>query len=241
LLRLPTIDSTNEEVRRHLQDASIEEGLVVTAWQQTAGRGRRGRAWQSPAGNLSVSFLIRAGATLTSSAHISFVAAVALQAALSEIAPLVSARLKWPNDVLVNGRKISGILLEAEGPWVILGIGVNLAHSPDPTGIGYHATSLAELGVTVTLDEMLEALARHLHQALTEWRQGGFAAIRHRWRAHAEGLGGPLVARLYDGSEIHGRFTDLDDEGALLLTAESGQTQRIIAADIHFPPPLARG
>lgn len=238
LVRYATVDSTNEEIRRRIKSAVAPfEGLAVMADNQTAGHGRRGRPWQSPPGNLLISFLLRGGDDLQASAQVSFVAAIALAEAVAEMAPSVATQLKWPNDVRVHGRKLSGILLETEGPWLILGIGVNVIAAPPDEAVPYPAISLARCGATVSTGDLAAALARHLDVTLHTWRQNGFTAIRQQWLARAEGLGQPIIARLQTGVEIPGRFVDLDADGALLLAGDDGAIQRIIAADVHFPPP----
>ncbi len=213
------------------------EGLVVTAAVQTKGRGRRGRAWDSPSGNLYTSFRLAQAPTLAASAQLSFVAAVALGDALAEVAPHLAVRFKWPNDLLVNGGKISGILLETEGPWVLLGIGINLTHAPPAEGATFPPTSLVAEGARIERPEMLGALCRHLHAVLELWRIQGFDLVRRLWLEKARGLGQPIVARLQSGEELAGTFADLDLDGAMLLDGTDGTRRRIMAGDVYFPPP----
>ena len=137
LVRLDSVDSTNEEARRLAASEAAVDGTLVWALSQTAGKGRRGRAWESPGGNLYCSILLRPDCAAAKAAQLSFVAAVAVVEAVTDIAgPALEVRCKWPNDVLVGGRKISGILLESEAgagdevEWVVVGVGVNVAHHP---------------------------------------------------------------------------------------------------------------
>ncbi len=221
---------------RRLADGEDREGLVISTLCQTAGRGRRGRPWVSPQGNLAVSFLLRGGQDRARAAEISFVAALALHQAIESLVPDVSSQLKWPNDVLVNGHKVAGILLEAHGSWVVLGIGVNIAVVPESDAATYPIGALIQWSTTITVDMLLIALAHALHHWHGVWLSHGFKAVQSRWLAHALGIGEAVVARLATGQEIRGRFDSLEDDGALLLTDLSGTRQRILAADVYFPP-----
>ena len=236
LVAYETIGSTNDELKRLAREGA-PEGLVVTAERQTAGRGRRGRAWVSPPGNLYSSTLVRPDCRAAAAAQLGFVAALGVHGAIGELAPHVDARCKWPNDLLAAGKKVSGILLETEmvagdrPGFVILGVGVNLASSPRDTP--YPATSLAEEGAPgVAPSMMAAAFIRHFAGWLTTWRQGGFAPIRAAWLARAMGLGEPIQVRL-ERDTLDGRFLDLDDDGALLLGQPEG-TRRIAAGEV-FP------
>jgi BirA family biotin operon repressor/biotin-[acetyl-CoA-carboxylase] ligase len=237
LLSYETLGSTNDEAKR-LARAGEPGGGIVYAMTQTAGRGRRGREWVSPAtGNLYSSLLWRPECSAASAAQLGFVAALAMGEAVDGFIPEgARLRLKWPNDLLLNGRKLSGILLESETSaavveFVVIGIGVNLATAP--VGTETVATSLAAEGAPGVTPEMLlprfaEAFARW--EAI--WRQGGFAAIRPAWLARAGGLGEDIRVRL-ERETLYGRFLDLDEAGALLLGQDAGQ-RRIAAGDI-FP------
>ena len=183
-----SLDSTNEEVRRQAE-AGVTEGLAVLAKQQTAGRGRRGRVWDSPPGNLFLSLLLRPHSTPGQAATLSFLTAVALLEALDLAAVPGKLTCKWPNDVLVNGAKIAGILLESRtGPdgalgWVTVGIGVNLAWHPAETL--YPVTSLAAHGVTVTPEDFAGWLLARYGYWYDRWQAEGFAPVRRPgWRGH---------------------------------------------------------
>lgn len=233
LVALPEVDSTNEELRRRAA-TDPAEGLAVMAAVQTAGRGRRGRVWASPPGNLYLSVRLDQGPTLAETAQLSFVAAVALGDALAEAAPHVPVRFKWPNDLLIGGAKVSGILLETDGPAVIVGIGVNVAWAPPPGETAYRATNLKEEGAAVTASDLGRVLLRHLRSCVGQWRGRGFPIFRQAWLDKAQGLGGEVVARLQTGEEVRGRFVDLDADGALVVdVAESGR-RRILAGDVFF-------
>jgi BirA family biotin operon repressor/biotin-[acetyl-CoA-carboxylase] ligase len=191
----------------------------------------------SPAGNVYCSVLLRPRCRAPEAAQLGFVAALAIADAMAELAPNVAIRCKWPNDVLANGRKISGILLETEmvagdvPDFVVIGIGVNLATSP-PEAL-YPATSLVEEGVSGILPQRMSvAFVWHLARWLTPWREQGFAPIRAAWLDRAAGLGEPIQVRL-EHATFGGRFLDLDEDGALLLGTPEGD--RRIAAGEVFP------
>jgi len=236
LVAYETIGSTNDELRRLAREGA-GEGLVVIAGQQTAGRGRRGRAWISPPGNLYSSTLIRPDCAVAVAAQLGFVAALGVTGAIGELAPGIDLRCKWPNDVLADGKKISGILLETEmvagdkPDFVILGVGVNLASSPRDTP--YPATSLAEEGVAgIAPAVMVTTFIRHFSGWLAAWRRDGFAPVRDAWLARAMGLGETIQVRL-ERDTLHGRFVDMDNDGALLLDMPSG-SRRVAAGEV-FP------
>lgn len=234
LISLDDAGSTNDEARRLSQSEAAADLLVVAATTQSAGRGRRGRAWVSPAGNLHASWLIRVE-SLHHAAQLGFAAAAGLVAALNQLAPGPQFQAKWPNDVLADGRKCCGMLLESAGPrWLVLGIGVNVVAAPPPEGLNHPACSLADHGYAGGAGAVLEAFCRHFHPLLKAWRQTGFAPIRAAWLGCARGLGQPTVVRLEHDTQT-GTFAGLDDEGALLLDQGASGVRRILAGDVFFP------
>lgn len=231
------VDSTNDEARRRVL-AGAPHLTVIQASEQTSGHGRRGRTWVSRPGNLYVSFILRPQCAVATAGQVSFLVALALADALYEVSDgLLRATCKWPNDLLLNGRKVSGILLEstatAQGnvDWLIAGVGVNLAHAP--TGTDFPATCLADEGAgQVTPERLLEALCQQLLVRWTAWESHGFQSLRKDWLARAHGRGEILTVRLARET-LRGRFVDLDEQGALVL--DSGQGQRHInAGDVFF-------
>lgn len=233
-----TVGSTNDEVRA-LAEAGAPDGTVMLAERQTAGRGRQGRSFASPAGNLYASFLLRPAISPVVAPQLSFVAAVALAETLGGFLPGgVRACLKWPNDVLVDERKIAGILLEAATTsaglldFVVLGIGVNLVSHP--AGTRYGATDLATAGARVRVPALLEALAVSLAAWRSRWLAHGFPPVRAAWLAAAHGLGRPIDVRL-GSTLISGTFADLDADGALIVEKAGGARQRVTAGDIVDP------
>jgi len=238
LVRYDTVGSTNEEAKR-LARAAAAEGTLVWAFQQTAGRGRRGRAWASPPGNLYTSVVLRPQCPVDQAAQLGFVAALAVGDTLTSTTEkqLDTLSYKWPNDVLLSGRKTAGILLESELgenevlEFVVVGVGINLLSSPRETE--FPATSIAEedLG-TVSPSAALEGFAHHFQAWAARWRETGFGPIRTAWRARAMALGETIRVRL-EPATLHGRFIDIDQQGALLLES-AGELRRIAAGEV-FP------
>ncbi len=237
------LDSTNSALRRMVEAGTeAAEGLIVTAKAQTAGRGRSGRAWASPVGNLYASFLIESPEGFTRASELGFVAAVAVIATIQVLLPDRGSddalRCKWPNDVLFEGSKVSGILLETThapdtaGIYVVLGIGLNLVPVTLPQA-PYPITSLAEHGGHISRVQALEALAKQLAHYLEVWRQQGFAPIRQFWLDHAAGLNESIRVQL-PSETVSGRYIDIDIDGALVLQENSGQRRRILAGDVIF-------
>jgi BirA family biotin operon repressor/biotin-[acetyl-CoA-carboxylase] ligase len=231
------IDSTNEEAKR-LAAAGEPGPIWISAARQTAGRGRRGRSWESPTGNLAATLMLRPGKSANECAQLSFVAAIAACDMLQYFAPAAQFRVKWPNDVLADRSKLVGILLESasqggEAPgWMAIGIGINLATHPE--GLEYPVTSLKGLGVAVPPpDDALLHLAASFARWYEVWRGDGFAAIRDAWLARAAGLGSRIRARL-SHEETHGVFEGLDASGALLLRESAGTLRAISAGEVFF-------
>ena len=214
-----------------LARAGASEGLWLRAERQTAGRGRQGRGWESPEGNLYASTLVRIRPGEPSPATLALVAAVALDEVVRVFAPAIDLALKWPNDLLAAGAKLSGILLERADDAVVIGFGVNLAHHPE--GIERAVTSLAAHGPAPEPQIFAETLAEAFARWLARWRDG-IAPVRDRWLARAHPIGTALTARLSDGTSVDGLFGGLDSDGALILRLAGGQTRVIHAADVFL-------
>ncbi|MGH6988604.1 MAG: biotin--[acetyl-CoA-carboxylase] ligase, partial [Stellaceae bacterium] len=220
-----------------LAAAGAPHGTLITADVQTAGRGRQGRRWQSPPGNLYASILLRPDRAPAAAAQLGFAASLAAAEALSPLLPpQCEPRCKWPNDVLIEGRKIAGILLESEATglrlqWLVIGIGINIA--AHPADAETPATSLAALGVpALAPSDLLSAVGEKLLSWYEVWQAEGFAPLRVAWRARADNIGGEIRVRAAAGDE-RGRFVDLDEAGALVLENEHGR--RHISAGAVFP------
>lgn len=222
-----SVVSTNDEAM-HLAEGGAPEGTIVWAREQTGGRGRRGRHWSSPAGNLYTSTVLRPACLAPQAVELGFVAALAV----SDVVPEGrETRLKWPNDVMVDGGKVAGILLESaigEGglvEHVVAGIGINVGFAPQLPEMRYPGASLGG-----SVEDALERLAHSLARRLADWRQHGFAAVRAQWLAKAGPLGTTVDVRL--GEElVQGRFAGLDPEGALLLDTAGGP-RRIVSGEL---------
>ena len=192
-----------------------------------------GRDWQSPIGNFYGSTLVRLRPEDPLPPTLAFVAALAVYDALNEVAPQLDLRIKWPNDILSGGAKISGILLERRDDAVIIGIGINLAFHPQ--GLGRPVTSLSALGVTPPTAEAFQpVLARCLSHRLGLWRGGGLPDILAAWQAKAHAKGTPLSVYLPDGQSFAGVFDGLDVHGALQLRLADGAVRAIHAGDVFL-------
>jgi len=254
LAAFDSIGSTNTEA---LNAASSGDpgGIWFAALQQTAGRGRRGRTWQNPPGNLAASLLIVPDVEPAVAATLGFAAGVSLNRALSRILPagLVkvgidgadeggeggNARiaLKWPNDVLADGAKLAGILLEAQKlpdgrHAIVIGIGVNVVAAPQ--GLPYPAVSLTDLGVERDASDVLEALSDAWVEVFSLWREGqGVAEVLDLWRRSAAGIGAPVAVSRSEGV-VRGIFETVDAAGRLIVRADDQSRIAITAGDVHF-------
>lgn len=231
------LDSTNAEARRRAEAG--EAGPVwITAAVQTAGRGRRGRAWSTQRGNLAATLLMVTDRPAAEAAQLSFVAALAACDLADACLGAGAARLKWPNDVLVHGRKAVGILVESgtrsDGRlWLAVGIGVNLKHAPQD--VERPATAFADhmAGPPPQPGAALDVLAPAFERWRAAWATQGFAAIAAGWTERAAGLGERCVARLPTRT-VEGVAEGLDADGALRLRLDGGGLERITAGDVFF-------
>ncbi len=230
------IGSTNAEALHRARQH--ERGpLWIIAAQQTAGRGRRGRVWISEPGNLYASLLLTAPASVEHWPELSLVAALAAHDAIVALAPRLEPRLaiKWPNDLMLEGAKVAGILIEGEygdNAGVAVGIGVNCASHP--LDRHYPTTDLASAGEFISPGSLLAALSSKMLVRLAQWNAGdGFATIRLDWLARAHGLGEHVAVRLAD-REVTGCFEGLDELGALVLRLPDDSLLAIGAGDLYF-------
>lgn len=209
-------------------------GAVVWAAEQEGGRGRHGRQWASPPGNLYATVILNHDRAIADAPQLALVAGVALAEAVSDDLPAGSVSLKWPNDLLLGGAKSAGILLEGNGKSaspVLIGSGVNIAFAPDDTP--YPASSLQKAGSIITPAGLLERYVGALAQWTDRWNRQGFGPVRARWLSISAGLGKPVTIRLPDG-EKRGIFADMDETGTLILKSENGKTEKISAGDVFF-------
>jgi BirA family biotin operon repressor/biotin-[acetyl-CoA-carboxylase] ligase len=239
-MALASVDSTNAEAARRAGEGSAP--LWIMADEQTGGRGRRGRPWSSPRGNFHATLLLHPAEPPDVVALRSFVAALALRDACVALTGLPGAfTLKWPNDVLLKGGKLAGILLEGAGQGtgmahLAIGIGVNLIAAPDPEMVEPGAlrpvSLLAETGLRVSPQRFLEALAPAYARRERTFCIEGFAPLREDWLAHAARLGQPIRARTGVATR-EGIFETIDSTGALLLRMPTA-TLAIPAAEVFF-------
>jgi len=233
LIEAATLDSTNAEVLRRAEAGELE-GLAVRVDVQTAGRGRRGRTWTSPKGNLFLSTLV--DASPATAGQVGFAAGLALAEAIDTLAgeEQTNIRLKWPNDILCDGAKVAGLLLEAVPgqDQVVVGIGVNLK-PVEVDEVVYKVGDLAHLKMDVAA--LAYAVCRSLAEWLATWRGQGFAPLRRAWLSRAEGLEAPVTVRLPNAT-LDGTFRGLAADGALLLDQGSAGTRSVAAGDVFFSP-----
>lgn len=238
LLSFDTLDSTNEEAKRLAKGGGCH-GAVIWAKKQSEGKGRMGRNWVSSEGNLFVSVLLQPDKPLQELSQLSFVAAVSI---LESLVPLLSKgnrlQCKWPNDILLNDKKLGGILLESfktdnDGkPWVVVGVGVNVDNFPPRTE--FPATCLQDAGVElVSAKIILSRFIHHFIESYDHWDDKGFAAIRKKWVANAWGLKQRLSARLPSGT-VEGICEGIDAGGSLTLKLDNGKKHQVHAGDV-FP------
>ncbi|ODT71712.1 MAG: biotin--[acetyl-CoA-carboxylase] ligase [Pelagibacterium sp. SCN 63-23] len=246
------IGSTNSEALAAAA-AGDPGGIWFAARHQTSGRGRRGRQWHSVPGNLAASLLIVPDTTPELIATLGFVAGVALNRGLSAVLPHGTFRigidgadgadgrsriaLKWPNDVLADGAKLSGILLEAgrtpDGrSAIVIGCGVNVVAAPE--GTPYPATSLSTLGVERSAEQVFEALSDAWVEVFSLWDDGrGVSSVLELWRGSAAGIGAPVAVQ-QDGVVRRGIFETIDSAGRLIIRDDDGSRHPITAGDVHF-------
>jgi BirA family biotin operon repressor/biotin-[acetyl-CoA-carboxylase] ligase len=252
-----TVGSTNQLALEHLR-AGDPGRLWIVSKRQESGRGRRGRNWDTPHGNLAATLALAGHGELKTAATLGFVAGLALSDALAAIVPgsrvgigvdggqavqqagnLGRSRfeLKWPNDVLADGAKLAGILLESaqlDGARYALAIGIGVNVVAYPEGLPYAATSLAALGGKVDAETLFLALSDAWTSNAHDWDEGrGLARIRKNWLARAAGLGSDVAVRV-DGNVVRGVFETIDEDCRFVIRAKGGETIRIAAGDVHF-------
>lgn len=227
---LPEVTSTNDEALI-LSHQEKEGKYVVSAEMQNAGRGRRGRSWLGIKGNLFMSLLLQC--PLEKLGDVVFIISLSLFDALKKMFPQIPLQLKWPNDILLNGHKISGILLEkGENDYLIIGIGVNVKAAPKSENLLYTVDSLADCGFITDRISLLKAYLQAFDENLALWNEQGFEVIRKRWLENAKGLNAPIEVHGVKENK-NGIFRDIDETGALVLETADG-VEKIYAGDIFY-------
>ena len=224
--------STNDDLALLARDGA-PEGMWLRAARQSGGRGRQGREWHSPPGNLYASTLVRLRPGDPPAPTLALVAAVALHEVVSALVVVgVAIEIKWPNDLLVAGAKLSGILLERTGDAVVVGFGVNLADHPDETD--RPAINMGMLGGAPDPARFMDALASSFARWVGRWREEGLEPVRQRWLAAAHPRGTALRTHTAGGAWVEGLFEGLDESGALRLRLADGTAQVIHAGDVFL-------
>lgn len=234
LERYPELASTNTHLLERAREGCAE-GLAVLAGRQSAGRGRGGRRWCSPPGNLHLSVLLRPPLPLARCASLALVAGLAARDGLLRFAPDLSVRLKWPNDLMLGDAKLGGLLLEAAGAdrgeeGLVLGLGVNLSRAP--ADLDRPAAALADMGLALPPEPAAEAFLDNLFLRYRRWLEEGFRGQREEWLRASVGVGARVAFRT--GAEtVAGTMVGVDEEGALLLEAD-GRLRRFLAGELFF-------
>ena len=224
-----SLPSTQDYVKE-LAAEGLEEGTVVQAIEQRDGRGRHGNHWFSPMGNLYMSVLLRPDCDVRIAGQLSFVAAVALSAAMDEVLDEKHKKtLKWPNDILIDGKKVSGILIEKVEDAYVLGMGINIMNPPDQAVGLNDLTWDIQVPINTFRDKVLAQLKEHYQQ----WQENGFADIRKLWLREAHGLNQEMTARLSD-VEHKGIFKGISDDGHLCLELKDGKQIDINSGEVYF-------
>ncbi len=225
-----TLDSTNLEAKRWADDGEAGPRWFL-ALTQTAGYGRRGREWSQSAGDFAATLLFSPEGPPDRLGQLSFVAALALASVFDEFMAEDKTALKWPNDVLIEGAKAAGILLENLGNRLLIGAGVNIVSKPE--GLAYPAARLIDhTPASPSPQDLLASLDTHFWRLHRQWREQGFAPIRAAWMARAAGLGGDITVRL-PGETLAGVFDGIDETGALILRSDA-RTRTIAAGEVFF-------
>lgn len=243
IVRMDVVDSSNDEAKRLIKEEQYSHSnhkFVLVAGSQIAGKGRDRRLWISPEGNLYFSAVVIPNVPVWRLPQLSFVVAIAVKEALSHFIPKsAKITLKWPNDILVNNKKIAGILLESEYVGkdpkvrkVIIGVGINIKHCPEDLEI--EATfAQAYMDQEIKLDDVLEKWIISFDQWFRLWEREGFTKIRLVWLANAHGTGKMMRVR-FAQQEYEGSFKDVDQEGCLILQLPNGKEKTIAAGDVYF-------
>ena len=237
-IHFPYTGSTNDDLKE-LAQKGAHEGTVIRADAQTLGRGRRSRVWSSPPGNLYMSILLRPQGPTDMITQLSFVSALAVASGLETLLPPPhSLHLKWPNDILYQGKKIGGILIESQNhgtqnvDWVVVGIGINLISHPE--GTTYPATNLlAEIHLSLNPDRVMNTLLNALDHLYTQWQTEGFDAICQRWCARAYGLGQEIKI-VSENETITGTYLGIDTQGSLKIKLEDTTIKTVRSGDVFF-------
>ena len=225
------VGSTNDEVKK-LSENIIGEKVIISAQRQISGRGRRGHSWIGLDGNLFFSQGLECD--LSAIGAMVFISTLSLWRTIQNLNSMLDVKLKWPNDILVNDKKVSGMLLEkGEGDYLIIGIGVNLKIAPKLVNMPYPCTSLAEEGIEVERMDFLRNYIENFNFYYDVWQLQGFEPIREEWQSHVKGLHEEIVVHM-ENEDFIGLFEGVNEEGSLLLNTGT-ELKKIYAGDVFYP------
>lgn len=225
------LESTNCLALQLIKNNSINHNQIILADLQTAGKGRMGKNWASPEGNLYFSLILKPQKPINISAQLSFLSAVAMGLTLAKFGAEKKINYKWPNDILIDGKKVAGILLESDADFVVLGVGVNIKFYPENTT--YPATSLHQEDFIISNKEnLLKKFLENFSNLYQKWLNFGFAPIRNLWLAEAFNLGKEIKVNL-PGKSLSGVFKDVNKEGNLVLEID-GKVVLIGSGEVFF-------
>ena len=240
VIALDTIGSTNDELKRRALSGFDEEGLTVWSRVQTAGKGRNKRSWVSEIGNMFISVLFRPYCSISVAAQIGFLPVIAASKTLDcLLGQPTNFSYKWPNDLLLNGKKIAGTLLEAgfyketNTIWIVAGFGLNLQHFPIATF--FPGTSVKdETDKNLRIEEVVELYLQNLSKLYSNWQEVGFESMRKEWLSRGHGINKPLNIK-FGTENLSGIFRDLDETGALIIETSTG-LHKVSAGDVYLVP-----
>lgn len=227
-----TATSTSDIIASH---PALSEGLCIVAREQTKGRGRRGRQWLSAIDDgLYLSVALQPQRPQSEWPSLSFISALAMLDAINHLAPNLNAGLKWPNDILADGGKISGLLLEAHGDMILLGCGVNLRNAPPTADAAFAPADIASLsGHIITPEELADAFLERLYPFYDRWQISGFSAFYDLYKSKLLFLGQTITVR-QDKITLTGKLHDIANDGALLLKTENDEILTVTAGDVNL-------
>jgi len=229
VLNFKELQSTNDTALEYAYNT--KENLVIKAEKQTHGRGRRGRSWTGCEGNLFFSLLLEFD--IKNSGSLVVITSYSLLQSIKQLKAQADVCLKWPNDVLINGAKVSGILLEkAEGNYIVVGVGVNVAQSPKDKEILYPTISLREAGIDVSCDDFFKLYLKNFTDNLNLYAAGNNCQLCELWQANAKGLGKKIIVK-QNNETLNGIFKGIDENAGLLLES-NGKVHKILAGDIFY-------
>jgi len=239
IINLGEVDSTNNEAKRLISNNTPNNHIIVTATKQTEGRGRYGKKWDSIKGNLFMSIILPCLAPLDTMSQLSFVTSLAIERAITELSKrrniTCNIELKWPNDVLLNNKKVSGILLETAGQnneYIIVGIGVNIKDSPNI--VDYNTTSLTKENIcNIDSIEMLNLIMVYFDKYYQLWVNKDFLSLRERWLKSAKDLKKQITVNTGKSKKV-GIFLDVDFSGAIRLKLDNGEIKKIHTGEVFF-------